>query len=76
MLDFHQQLDTSGLHCPLPLLRLKKLLSTMSSGEVVHVIATDPASVIDFGVYAEQTGNRIVLQREEKGVFLYWIVKA
>ncbi|HEB77886.1 MAG TPA: sulfurtransferase TusA family protein [Methylothermaceae bacterium] len=75
MLKFDRELDTSGLHCPLPLLRLKKALSEMTSGQVVHVIATDPASVLDFGVFAEQTGNEILEHQDHNGVLHYWIRK-
>jgi tRNA 2-thiouridine synthesizing protein A len=74
-MEFDRELNTSGLNCPLPLLRLKKTLNEMSSGEIVHVIATDPASVLDFGVFAEQTGNAIVNREERDGVFHYWIRK-
>lgn len=73
MMKFDRELDTSGLHCPLPLLRLKKVLKEMSSGQIVHVIATDPASVLDFGVFAEQTGNEILEHQEQDGVLHYWI---
>ncbi len=69
------ELDTSGLNCPLPLLRLKKILNEMESGQVVRVIATDPASVLDFGVFSDQTGNQILEQREQEGAFYYWIRK-
>ncbi|HHZ69473.1 MAG TPA: sulfurtransferase TusA family protein [Methylococcaceae bacterium] len=57
---FDYDVDASGLNCPLPLLRLKKALITMSSGEVVRVIATDPAAHLDFGVFSEQSGNRLL----------------
>jgi len=73
MMKSDRELDTSGLHCPLPLLRLKKVLNEMSSGQIVHVVATDPASVLDFGVFAEQTGNEILEQREQNGVLHFWI---
>ncbi len=48
MADFDQELDASGLNCPLPILRAKKTLNAMASGQVLHVIATDPGSVKDF----------------------------
>ncbi len=60
MIEFNIEVDAVGLHCPLPLLRLKKALKDMLSGEVVKVTATDPAAHLDFGVYAEQTGNEII----------------
>jgi tRNA 2-thiouridine synthesizing protein A len=75
MIRIDLELDTSGLNCPLPLLRLKKALHGMASGQVIRVIATDPASVLDFGVFTEQTGNAILEQREETGAFFYLIRK-
>lgn len=71
MIEFNLEVDASGLNCPLPLLRLKKALQGMQSGEVVRVIATDPAAHLDFGVYSEQTGHRIIelLKESEKQIF-------
>ncbi len=75
MIQIDLELDTSGLNCPLPLLRLKKALHGMQSGQIIRVIATDPASVLDFGVFMEQTGHSILRQSEETGAFLYLIRK-
>lgn len=69
------EVDTRGLHCPLPLLRLKKALSTVESGVVVRVVATDPASVLDFGVYVEQVGHQMVERGEAEGEFFFIIRK-
>lgn len=71
MIEFNLEVDASGLNCPLPLLRLKKALQGMQSGEIVRVIATDPAAHLDFGVYSEQTGNQIVefLKESERQIF-------
>lgn len=71
MIEFNVEIDAVGLHCPLPLLRLKKALKEMHSGEVVRVTATDPAAHLDFGVYAEQTGHEIVeyIRDEQRQVF-------
>lgn len=74
MVQYDRELDTSGLNCPLPLLRLKKALTSMESGQVLRVIATDPASVLDFGVFSEQTGNQILQRTEENGA-LYYLIK-
>lgn len=68
-------LDTSGLNCPLPLLRLKRALVGMESGNIIKVLATDAASVLDFGVFSDQTGHKILDQHEEKGIFYYLIKK-
>lgn len=75
MLEFDLEIDTCGLVCPLPLLRLKKGLQTLQSGQVVRVLATDPASVLDFGVYLEQAGHELVHRSEAEGVFCYLIRK-
>ncbi|MFA5983428.1 MAG: sulfurtransferase TusA family protein [Methylococcaceae bacterium] len=60
MIEFDIEVDASGLNCPLPLLRLKKALVQMASGDIVKVIATDPAAHLDFGVYSEQSGHQII----------------
>ncbi|MFM7704220.1 MAG: sulfurtransferase TusA family protein [Rubrivivax sp.] len=57
-----KELDTRGLNCPLPILKAKKALADMSSGEVLKVMATDPGSVRDFQAFARQTGNELVQQ--------------
>ncbi|CAA9892362.1 Sulfur carrier protein TusA [Candidatus Methylobacter favarea] len=71
MIEFNLELDASGLLCPLPLLRLKKILMQMASGEVVKVIATDPAAHLDFGVYSDQTGHQIInfIKQMDKQIF-------
>jgi tRNA 2-thiouridine synthesizing protein A len=71
MTEYNLKVDASGLNCPLPLLRLKKALQQIQSGEVVKLIATDPAAHLDFGVYADQSGNRILefLKNSEHQVF-------
>ncbi|MDX1823942.1 MAG: sulfurtransferase TusA family protein [Thiohalomonadales bacterium] len=76
MADFDQELDASGLNCPLPILRAKKSLSGMSSGQVLHIIATDPGSVKDFEAFAKQTGNELMESIEEGGKFKFLIKKA
>jgi len=76
MADFDQELDASGLNCPLPILRAKKALGGMGSGQVLHIIATDPGSVKDFEAFAKQTGNTLVESKEEGGKFTFLIKKA
>lgn len=73
MIEFNLELDASGLNCPLPLLRLKKALIGMSSGDIVKVIATDPAAHLDFGVYADQTGHQIIqlIKESDRQVFYF-----
>ena len=62
MTDAQKELDTRGLNCPLPILKAKKALADMRSGEVLKVLATDPGSVRDFQAFARQTGNELVEQ--------------
>lgn len=76
MADFDQELDASGLNCPLPILRAKKTLSSMSSGQVLYIIATDPGSVKDFDSFAKQTGNELMESKEEGGKFHFLIKKS
>lgn len=70
------ELDTRGLMCPLPLLRLKRKLADMGSGQQVRVLATDPASVLDFGVFLEQSGHQLLGQWEEAGIFHFLVRKS
>jgi tRNA 2-thiouridine synthesizing protein A len=76
MSGFDQELDASGLNCPLPILRAKKALGGMESGKVLHIIATDPGSVKDFDAFAKQTGNELMESKEEGGKFHFLIRKA
>lgn len=63
--------DARGLSCPLPILRTKKALADMRSGEMLRITATDPASVRDFAAFARQTGNELVGQGEDGGAFWF-----
>ena len=56
----NQEVDARGLNCPLPILRAKKALSGLQSGEILKIIATDPGSKRDFQAFAKQTGNELV----------------
>lgn len=76
MADFDQELDASGLNCPLPILRAKKSLAAMDSGQVLHIIATDPGAVKDFEAFAKQTGNELMESREDAGKFHFLMKKA
>ncbi len=73
MIEFNLEVDASGLNCPLPLLRLKKALMNMASGDVVKVIATDPAAHLDLGVYSDQTGHLIIqlIKESDKQIFYF-----
>ena len=61
-MDIQQEIDTRGLNCPLPILKAKKALAAMTSGELLKVVVTDTGSLKDFQAFAKQTGNELVLQ--------------
>lgn len=73
--EFDFEVDACGLMCPLPLLRLKKALQGVENGKVVRVLATDPAAVLDFGVFVEQAGHDLLHSEEDGGVLRFLIRK-
>ena len=76
MSDFTKELDASGLNCPMPILRAKKALKELQSGDILRIIATDPGSVKDFEAFAKQTGNELLESTEEGDSFVYRLKKA
>ena len=72
-MDIQKELDARGLTCPLPILKAKKALSDMHSGDILKVLATDPGSVRDFQAFARQTGNELLAQETEGERFLIWM---
>jgi tRNA 2-thiouridine synthesizing protein A len=68
-----KELDARGLNCPLPILKAKKALTEMLSGEVLKVVATDPGSVRDFQAFARQTGNELVDQSSDDKEFVHYL---
>lgn len=75
MQTFDSDLDVRGLNCPLPILRTKKALSGLASGQVLRVQATDPGSVKDFQAFAKQTGNDLLSHDESDRVFTFFMKK-
>ncbi len=69
-----KEIDTSGLNCPLPILKAKKALTDMQSGQLLKVIATDPGSWRDFEAFARQTGNEL-LSQEKTGTNFVFVLK-
>ncbi|MEO1160788.1 MAG: sulfurtransferase TusA family protein [Pseudomonadota bacterium] len=67
-------LDVRGLLCPLPVLKARKSLSAMHSGQVLQVEATDPAAVIDIPHFCHETGHRLAAQDSQIDLFRFWIV--
>ncbi|WP_038207026.1 sulfurtransferase TusA family protein [Xenophilus azovorans] len=66
-----REIDTRGLNCPLPILKAKKALNDMASGELLKVVATDPGSLRDFQAFARQTGNELVDQQTLGAEFVH-----
>ena len=62
-MNIHKEIDTRGLNCPLPILKAKKALADMASGQLLKVLATDSGSLRDFQAFARQTGNELVEQQ-------------
>jgi tRNA 2-thiouridine synthesizing protein A len=75
MSEITQELDARGLNCPLPILRAKKSINTLSSGQVLRITATDPGSVKDFEAFCKQTGNTLLSSSEANGAFVFDIQK-
>ena len=70
-MQIHKEIDTRGLNCPLPILKAKKALADMESGELLKVLATDSGSLRDFQAFAKQTGNELVEQQTVGEEFIH-----
>ncbi len=75
MTDFDQELDARGLSCPLPILRAKKALNRLQSGQILKIVATDPGSVKDFEAFANQTGNELLASSSQDQEFHFKLKK-
>lgn len=72
-MQFDKELDARGLNCPLPILRAKKALTDMTSGQVLKILATDPGSVKDFQAFAKQTGNELLSSDTANDEFIFFM---
>ena len=72
---FDKELDARGLNCPLPILRTKKALADLQSGQVLKVVATDPGAVRDFQTFAKQTGHELLSHAEASKEFTFFMKK-
>ena len=70
-MNIDKEIDTRGLNCPLPILKAKKALADMQSGQLLKVVATDSGSVRDFQAFAKQTGNALLAHTAENGEFTF-----
>ena len=74
-MNFDKVLDASGLNCPLPILRSKKSLNDMTSGQVLKIVSTDPGSVKDMQSFCKQTGNDLLSSIEEDKSYVFYVKK-
>lgn len=70
-METHKEIDTRGLNCPLPILKAKKALADMTSGQLLKVVSTDSGSLRDFQAFAKQTGNELVEQQTVGEEFIH-----
>lgn len=75
MAAFDMELDARGLNCPLPILRAKKSIQSLTSGQVLRIVATDPGSVKDFEAFCKQTGNELLDTMQDGGEYSFNIRK-
>jgi tRNA 2-thiouridine synthesizing protein A len=74
-MQFDKELDARGLNCPLPILRTKKALTDMTTGQVLKIMATDPGSVKDFQAFSKQTGNELLSSDKADREFIFFMKK-
>jgi tRNA 2-thiouridine synthesizing protein A len=75
-MNFDKEVDAAGLACPMPIVKTKKALAGMASGQVLRVVATDPGSVADMAAFAEQTGHQLLQSATEGERFVYFLRRA
>jgi len=74
-MNFDKEFNARGMSCPLPIVKTKKALVDMSSGQVLKVISTDAGSLKDMAAFAEQTGNPLLSTVEESGEYIFYVQK-
>ena len=72
-MNFDKEVDARGLNCPLPILRAKKALNDMQTGQVLKIVATDPGAVKDFQAFCKQTGNELLQHAEAEKEFTFFM---
>ena len=75
-MNYDKEFDASGLACPRPIVKTKKSLASMATGQVLRVVATDPGSVCDMQAFAEQTGNTLLSSGTENSKYFFFLKKA
>ena len=74
-MNFDKEFDASGMSCPMPILKTRKALSDMASGQVLKVITTYPGAIKDMKAFANQTGNALISSTEESGAYIFYLKK-
>lgn len=74
-LAFDQELDCKGMNCPLPILKTKKQVDTMEVGQILKMVATDPGSINDMNAWTRRTGNELLSNNVEDGIYTFFIKK-
>ena len=74
-MEFNKELDARGLSCPLPILKTKKALNDLVSGQVLKIVATDPGSVKDMQAFSNQTGHALLSSSEENKTYVFYLKK-
>jgi tRNA 2-thiouridine synthesizing protein A len=74
-INFDRELNCRGMNCPLPVLKTKKAIDELKSGQVLKMIATDPGSVNDMAAWSRRTGNELVRQQQSDGDFVFYLRK-
>jgi tRNA 2-thiouridine synthesizing protein A len=74
-MNVKQTLDTKGLSCPMPIVKTKKAMDGLASGDILEVMATDKGAVNDLSAWSKSSGHKLLDHKEEDGVFKFWIKK-
>ncbi|HCN24943.1 MAG TPA: hypothetical protein DIS65_06190 [Candidatus Marinimicrobia bacterium] len=75
-IDYNKELDCTGLNCPLPILKTKKQIDAMETGQILKMEATDPGSINDVNAWTRHTGNELVSQTEDGDIYIFYIKKS
>ena len=74
-MDFNKELDCRGMNCPLPILKTKKAVDEIASGEVLKMVATDPGSINDMNAWTKRTGHELLSHEKDGGDYIFFIKK-
>lgn len=72
---YDQELDCRGLNCPLPILKTKKHVDAMETGQVLKMESTDPGSISDMNAWTKRTGHELISHIEDGGIYTFYVKK-